>query len=600
MNYKKIEELFVDFILNVIGPNEKSESDRNINLSYIKGIILNILTQKLPDYKTFILQYGSFPIKTYLNDADIDITIFFELKHENKVVIDIPTHIVDKAMLIIKNELEKHNKESKYEQISDIKLIMAGIRLLKCRIGSINIDISINNFAGLYKILFIDFIENQLKFQFNKKNLFSDSSYKENKINIFRRTLLLIKGWCFYEGKLMGSNIGLMASYTLEILVIFLFNLHYNEINNEYEAFEKFFELMEEFDWEKNVISLYGLISNFIFYKKLQSLNNNTQKEIGKEAIKNIGMLNINKPFWYLENKKSSDKKEKGEENDIKTLSNKNNEPLLDLKEVVKFISSVNNGVGNIHILKEGNAINGANFNKLLNVLDPMNNHNNLGKSINYHSNSKMKLVIVYINKKLKKIKDVRKKSNPLLYMNSLLNLFKLTLTKKYVELFVNSLNSPGILGNSKIFNKFYGKEKRKINIDKNEIQRFNNLFLDSPRSDDSLNLEEEDFDDYVEEEDIEEKDSNNEEDEDKDEYEENVEKNIKSEIIDEDIDCKENLEIKENIFFDLIINNEIIKDLFEQNDKKQEQVKYNNKLLKESKDYSNNLEKLLKEHHLI
>ena len=33
---------------------------------------------------------------------------------------------------------------------------------------------------------------------------------------------------------------------------------------------------------------------------------------------------------------------------------------------------------------------------------------------------------------------------------------------------------------------------------------------------------------------------------------------------------------------------------------KKQDQVKYNNKLLKESKDYANNLEKLLKEHHLI
>ena len=600
MNYKKIEELFIDYILNVIGPNEKSETDRNINLSYIKGIILNILTQKLPDYKTHILQYGSFPIKTYLKDADIDITIFFESKSENRVLIDIPTNIIDKAMIIIKGELEEHNKESKYEQISDINVIMAEIRLLKCKIGSINIDISINNFAGLYKILFIDFIENQLKFQFNKKNLFMDSSYKDNKINVFRRTLLLIKGWCFYEGKLMGSNIGLMASYTLEILVIFLFNLHYDEINNEYEAFEKFFELMEEFDWEKNVISLYGLISNFNFYKKLQNLNNSSQKETGKEFIINSGMININKPFWYLENKKSNGKKEKGEENDIKTLSNQNNEPLIDLKEVVKFLSSVNNGAGNIHILKKGNVINGANFDKLLNVLDPMNNHNNLGKSINYHSNSKMKLVIVYINKKLKKIKDVRKKSNPFLYMNSLLNLFKLTLNKKYVELFANSLNSPGILENSKIFNKFYGKNKSKINIDKNEIQRFNNLFLDSPRNDDSQNLEDEDFDDYVEEEDIEEKDSNNEEDEDKDEYEESVENNIKSEIIDEDIDYKENLEIKENIIFERIINNEIIKDLFEKKKKKKDNVKYNNKLLKESKDYSNNLESLLKEHNLI
>ena len=597
MNYKEIEELFVDFILNIIGPNEESENDRNINLKIITDLILNILKQKLPDYIAHVLPYGSFPIKTYLKDADIDITIFLESKSKKELLIDFPTHLIDRAMLLIKSELEKYNKNSKYELISDIKIIMAGIRLLKCKIGSINIDISINNFAGLYKILFIDFIEEQMKLQFNKKNLFKDSSYKDNKINIFRRTLLLIKGWCFYEGKLMGSNIGLMASYTLEILVIFLFNLHYDEVNNEYEGFEKFFELMQQLDWGKNIISLYGIISNFDFYKNLQNLNNYSQKE-GKENIKNFGVTNINKPFWYLEKDKKNDKKEEENVNYIKTLSN--NEPLLNLKEVIKYISFLNNGEGNIHILKEGNIINGANFDKLINVLDPMNNHNNLGKSINYHSNSKMKLVIAYINKKLKKIRDVRKKANPFLYMNSLLNLFKLTLSKKYIELFANSLNTPGIMANSKIFRNFYGKEKNKINIDKNEIQRFNNLFLDFPRNDDSTNLEDEDFDDYVEEEEIEEKDSNNEEDEDNDEYEEIEEKNGKNEIIDEDIDCKDNIIIKEKIIFEQIISNEIIKNLFIQNETKQKNVIYNNKLLKDSKDYSNNLEKILKEKHLI
>ena len=135
MNYKKIEELFIDFILNIIGPNQERENERNNNLSIIQGIILNILTKKLPDYITHILPYGSFPIKTYLKDADIDITIFFESKLDHKVVIDIPISLIDKAILLIKEELEKHNKDSPFELISDIKPIMAGIRLLKCKIG---------------------------------------------------------------------------------------------------------------------------------------------------------------------------------------------------------------------------------------------------------------------------------------------------------------------------------------------------------------------------------------------------------------------------------------------------------------------------------
>ena len=609
MNYKKIEELFIDFILDIIGPNEEIENERNNNLKIIQDIILNILTQKLPDYKTHVLTYGSFPIKTYLKDADIDITIFFESKIEKKVLTDIPIQLIDKTILIIRDELERQNRESLFELISDIKVINGGIRLLKCRIGSINIDISINNFAGLFKIIFIDFIENQLKFQFNKKNLFNDRGYDEYKINIFRRTLLLIKGWCFYEGKLMGSNIGLMASYTLEILVIFLFNLHYDVIQNEYDGFEKFFELMNKINWKNNIITLYGIMPKFNFYSKLQNLNNSEQKEKenkeNKENKDNKELnININMPFWFLDNNNNN--------NDIITFSNKDIEPLLNINEVKTFIQSLNKGIGNIYLLKEGNVINGANFDKYINVLDPLNNHNNLGKSINYHSYKKMKKVILYINKKLKNIQDIRKKYNPFLYINALLNLFKETLSKIDVELFSNSLNNPEFISNSKIYKKFHKYDKNNnvniyYNIDKSEIEKFNNLFTDNPRNDDSTIFEEEDLDNYEEDdEDIEESDSDKseiEEDEDKDKYEEEEDevKKEKNEIIDEDIEENEQyLEIKENIYFEQLLTKGIIKNLFEEKEKRTEIVKYNNQLLEKSKQYTNNLEKLLKLHKLI
>ena len=527
MNYKKIEELFIDFILNKIGPIEERENERNNNLSIVKGIISNNLAKILPDYIIHVKSYGSFPIKTYLKDADIDITIFFESKSNKIVIIDIPEETLDKAMKLIKKEFEKYNKESSFGLISDIRLIMANIRLLKCKIGSINIDISINNFSGLYKILFIDFIEKQLELQFNKNNMFNDSVYKENKINIFRRTLLIIKGWLFYEGELMGGHIGLMASYTLEILVIFLFNLHYNEINSEFEAFVKFFELMNQFNLDKNIVSIYGIISDFNFYRKLKYFNNSVLSEKGKNN-KDLNST-INKPFWYL------DKIENENINEIKTLSKSNNEPLLNQKELKNFINSLNSGIGNVKLLKEGNVINAANFDKMINVLDPLNNHNNLGKSINFHSKSRMKSVIIYINKQLRKIHDVRKKANPLLYMNSLLNLFTRTLTNSYVKLFTNSLINSELI--SKFSQKFNKNTKNIINIDKILIIKFNNLFLDNPKNDDSINIEDEDLDEYVEEEDLEENDSEifvNEEDEDKDEYYEEEEN--KNEIIEEDI----------------------------------------------------------------
>ena len=612
MNYKKIEDLFVDFILNKIGPNTERENERNNNLSIVQTIILNILTKRLPDYNSYVLPYGSFPIKTYLKNADIDITIVFESKAEKKILIDLPTDLIDKTITIIKDELERHSKEQSFELISEIKFIKADIRLLKCKIGSINIDISINNFAGLYKILFISYIEKQLEIQFNKHSLFNDNSFKENKINIFRRVILLIKGWCFYEGNLMGSNVGLMASYTLEILIIYFFNLYYDEINNEFDAFEKFFELMGQFIWEDNIITLYGIISNFNFFQKLQDFNNNNNILIDKIKKYNINIQKddqtkiykdllriINEPFWYLTNNINA----KEENNIINTLSNKSNEPLLKIVELKQLISSINSGLGNINIAKE-EKIKGDNFHKYINVLDPLNNSNNLGKSINYNSFSKMKSAINKINKQLKYIQDIRKRTNPYLYMNSLLNLFKITLSTAYLELFKNFLNAD-LISNSIIYKKYNKNEKQKISIDKNEMKKFNILFLDNPENAENIILEDEDFDDYVEEENIEEEDDsnkNNIEEEDNDEYEEEEEEKKEDyEIYDKDKDeTEQNMEIKEYINFEQMLNNDIIKDLLELDGNKQNNVKYYDNFLEESKNYCDKLENLLKSHKLI
>ena len=612
MDYKKIEDLFVDFILNKIGPTIERENERNNYLSIIRNKILNILTKRLPDYNSYVLPYGSFPIKTYLKNADIDITIFFTGKLDNKILLDLPLDLIDKVMDKIKEGLEKNIIESSYEYISEIKIIKADIRLLKCKIGSINIDISINNFAGLYKILFISYIEKQLDLQFNKKSLLINA-FKEKKINIFRRILLLIKGWCFYEGNLMGSNIGLMATYTLEILVIYFLNLHYNEINNEFEAFEKFFELIGGFHWEENIITLYDIISNFDFFKYLQDFNNNISIQIEKnynninnnlniKIEKYKDLLNImNKPFWYLGNNINIEEKN----NIINTFSNKCNEPLLNIVELKQFISPINSGLGNINIVKEENSIKSENFHKYVNILDPLNNLNNLGKSINFNSFSKMITAIKKINKQLKYIQDVRKKTNPYLYMNSLLNLFKITLSTSYVELFNKFLNTD-LISNSIIYKKYNKNERPKITIDKDEMKKFNILFLDDPKNAENIFYEEEDFDDYEEEENIEENDSdkntNNIEEEDNDEYEEEEEeKKEEYEIYDKDKDeTDKNIEIKEYINFEQILNNDIIKDILEIKENKENIVEYYNKLLDDSKTYFERLEKFLKSYNLI
>ena len=623
MNYKKIEELFVDLILEIIAPNIEREKERNDSFSIIKDIIVKKFYSKLPDYFIYILPYGSFPTKTYLKNADIDITIFFQLKTTNKILIDFPGETISKAFNLIKEALEKYNKDFSCELFSDIKIIKADVRLLKFKIGYVSVDISVNNFSGMYKILFFDFIEQQLGTQFNKNNLFLDNAYSSNKINIFRRTLLLIKAWCFYEGNLMGSNIGLMANYTLEILVIYLFNLHYEYIFNEFDGFEKFFELMEEINLEKNVISLFGVISNGSFHQKLSAFNSDIFEESN---------ISVNQPFWFLENK-YKDINDKSEERDVIYNLNKINnfniyykcKPLLNIDEIKAFINHINKSIGNIYLKKEGKLINLTNYDKIVNVLDPLNNHNNLGKSINFHSYSKMKKIINYMNKKLKKIQKIRRKGNPFLYINSLLNLFEVTLSNSFIHLFIKSVSNPKIISNSKYLkNKSY--EDSKFIIDKEKIKKFNASFSNKEikydnndniyKTDDYLEIE--DLDDFAEEKENDEyskkeqeeedkyAEKEEEEDEDKDEYEDEYKEEKKqskiNEIIDEDDDYfgKNINSSKDNIIFPILINNEIITKLFDLYENKRKNIEYNNLLIQQSNEYSIKLSKFLKLHNLL
>jgi len=599
MNYKKIEELYVDFILDLTGPSQQLETDRDTNFTIVKNIIFNVLNKNFPAHNAYILPYGSYPMKSYLKNADIDITIFLQSKEEEKSIVkEIPIDLISNMILLIKEEFEITNKKSSFELFSEIKVINADIRLLKCKIKNISIDISVNNFSGIYKVVLIDYIEKQFKNEFNKKNLFIDNSFSDNKIQIFRRTLILIKSWCSFEGNLMGSNIGLMASYALEILVIYIFNIYYNSIYNEFDGFEKFFEFMDKFDWEKSIISLFGIFSSNDFLKKLVNYNSVNQKT----NMNNV----INEPFWYLGNKKGKDLKTidiNKEEDDNES----ENEPLLKLNEIKKLISPINKSMGNIYLRKEGNIINGTNFEKLINILDPLNNHNNLGKSISFHSKMKMKKIISHMNKQLKYIHEIRKKGSPFLYINSLLNLFNITLTTTYIELFKNYMNSPRLIANSKLYkNSKKTNDKKHINISIDEIRKFNSLFINEKITLKPNHIEEEEKDKCIEESEksIESEDikieKNFEDDYEEDEYaEEEEEENY--ETADESKSKTDKFDDSEgNIKFNLLINNKVIKKLFELNETKQKIITFNNELLKNSMEYSNGLEKFLKENKLI
>ena len=84
-NYFQIENKFCDYIVNIIGPNQEQDLLREHKFKSIKNIIQNAFYM---DHNIIphIFSFGSYSLKTYLPDSDMDITIILEDKSTNQII----------------------------------------------------------------------------------------------------------------------------------------------------------------------------------------------------------------------------------------------------------------------------------------------------------------------------------------------------------------------------------------------------------------------------------------------------------------------------------------------------------------------------------
>ncbi|KAE8733284.1 hypothetical protein F3Y22_tig00001349pilonHSYRG00026 [Hibiscus syriacus] len=119
----KAEERTADLIA-CIQPDPPSAGRRNAITDYVQGLIVKC-------FRCQVFAFGSVPLKTYLPDGDID---FMEVK------------------------------------------------IIKCLVENIVVDISFNQLGGLCTLCFLEEIDVLI-----------------NQNHLFKRSIILIKAWCYYE-----------------------------------------------------------------------------------------------------------------------------------------------------------------------------------------------------------------------------------------------------------------------------------------------------------------------------------------------------------------------------------------------------------------
>ncbi len=149
-----------------------------------------------------LLSFGSVPLKVYLPNGDVDISIF-TADNEATVVQDV-------ANLLAAN--------SAINLLSMVDQDRVAVRVMKYVINRIPVDFSVNQ-------VFYQSIP--LTQQFGgacSLALFDRFDRRFGNDHCFKRAFLLFKAWCYYESRILGANSALFAAYALETLMLAVCN----------------------------------------------------------------------------------------------------------------------------------------------------------------------------------------------------------------------------------------------------------------------------------------------------------------------------------------------------------------------------------------
>ncbi|XP_020598820.1 uncharacterized protein LOC110038352 isoform X2 [Phalaenopsis equestris] len=180
-----------------------------------------------------VFPFGSVPLKTYLPDGDIDLTTVGFPNVDDALAADVRSVL----------EHEERNKDAEFE-VKDVQFIHAEVKLVKCLVQNIVVDISFNQIGGLCTLCFLEQVDRLI-----------------GKDHLFKRSIILIKAWCYYESRILGAHHGLISTYALETLVLYIFHLFHSSLHGPLAVLYKFLDYYSKFDWDNFFVSLNGPVS---------------------------------------------------------------------------------------------------------------------------------------------------------------------------------------------------------------------------------------------------------------------------------------------------------------------------------------------------
>ncbi|XP_058110604.1 uncharacterized protein LOC131253574 isoform X2 [Magnolia sinica] len=224
-SWRRAEETAHEIICR-IQPTVVSEQRRKAVIDYVQRLIRGCVGSE-------VFPFGSVPLRTYLPDGDIDLTALSYQTADDDLASDVFSVL----------EGEEQNTAAEFE-VKDVRYIHAEVKLVKCLVQNIVVDISFNQLGGLCTLCFLEQVDRLI-----------------GKDHLFKRSIILIKAWCYYESRILGAHHSLISTYALETLVLYIFHIFHSSLHGPLGVLYRFLDYFSKFDWENYCVSLNGPVA---------------------------------------------------------------------------------------------------------------------------------------------------------------------------------------------------------------------------------------------------------------------------------------------------------------------------------------------------
>jgi len=346
-SYCQSAETQMKKLLSILRPREASHRHRRQIYEYIRGLIQTAF----PKAGAVSFMYGSVPLRTYLPDGDLDVGACM------------PTPHVDEWFKRLEELLKRESGKRRDSSAGDIYavqtvvLVNAEIKLIKCIVNGVLVDLSANTLGAMAPVQLFDAVDKKI-----------------GKRHLFKRSVLILKAWSTYESRILASHQSLLSTYALQVMLLYVINLRHGEIGSPLQALACFLEVFSKFDWENYGVSVTG---KFLLRAEHTSSNSEQKRTKGSVNDTKDGNNHSNEGINTSASQSSSGEKAV---NNLEKETPVGETSLLLGTEFFESMTHLKKFAGHTQLRKPK-----APFflNKYLNIRDPLDPLNNLGRSVN-------------------------------------------------------------------------------------------------------------------------------------------------------------------------------------------------------------------------